>query len=587
MIALCRGRLFATPAGRAGRTLAALVAAGFAMAAVALRVTDGADASLSGVTAAAAPWIAWIAGAALAYAAAEDRAATDRREGIEALCAARGISPAGLESARALAAMTAIALAIGAPLVFLSLVTAALAGRAPRWRSVAPAPASASSRSRWWPASTLGAPGHGLRVGWGAARGALGPSSPPSLGPLGAGRPRRSRRVVHPGRAGGGARLRARAGRLRVTGVPPATRATPVVELARVHARDAAGPLGRSRGALTGASIALGPGVHAFLGTPEDGTLALADLVTGARAPLRGRVTVAGRDPARTPYLRARIGVLPAEPRLLAARTVRDAVRLALRARGETGDRFDAILDPLGLSHLQARVPRSLAFAEQRAVELALAVSTPAPMLLALHEPLADVAMPRLDLLPLRLREAAAAGACVLLTTSSPADARALADHVVLLHKGVIAREARGGAGLVLGDDVTLRVWIEPRAAGASPGSGARALVAALALRPEVRAVSWRETAGEPSVVEVRGDHAEACALAVIESALATGVEIEALIEEAPALGDVRVATEALWEAMRSRPAPPPAPVAARPSPPAAPSPPAPTPPAPPPGAEP
>ncbi len=228
--------------------------------------------------------------------------------------------------------------------------------------------------------------------------------------------------------------------------------------------------------------------------------------------------------------------MLPAEPRLLAARTVRDARSASPCARPRRGRaiRFDAILDPLGLSHLQARSPGSLAFAEQRAVELALAVSTPAPVLLALHEPLADVALPRLDVLPLRLREAAATGACVVITTSSPADARALADHVVVLHKGVIAREARGGAGLVLGDEVTLRAWIEPRAPGSAGDAGdatpgARALVAALALRPEVRAVSFREVPGEPSVVEVRGDHAEACALAVIESALAiAGVEIEA-----------------------------------------------------------
>jgi ABC-2 type transport system ATP-binding protein len=323
----------------------------------------------------------------------------------------------------------------------------------------------------------------------------------------------------------------------------------PVLALDRVHARDAEGPLGRARGSLSGVTLALGPGAHAFLGTPEDGALALADLLTGARSPLRGRVTVNGRDPARTPFLRARIGALTVAPRLPAAPTVRAAVRLAMRARGETGERCSAVLETLGLSLWETRAPRSLAFAEQRAVELALALSTPAPVLLALHEPLADLALPHLELLPLRLREAAAAGTCVVLTTSSPADARALADHVLMLHKGLLAREATGGAGLVLDQGVTLRARVR---------SGARELVAALSLRPEVRAVSWQEMAPETAdssvLVELRGDHAEACALALIEAALTAGAEIEALSERAPSLGEVRNATETLWKMMRGSP---------------------------------
>jgi hypothetical protein len=53
----------------------------------------------------------------------------DRREGVEALAASRGISPAALDSARALAAMSAVGLAVGLPLAGLSLLEAALAGR--------------------------------------------------------------------------------------------------------------------------------------------------------------------------------------------------------------------------------------------------------------------------------------------------------------------------------------------------------------------------------------------------------------------------------------------------------------------------
>jgi ABC-2 type transport system ATP-binding protein len=334
-------------------------------------------------------------------------------------------------------------------------------------------------------------------------------------------------------------------------GAPTDARGPVVVELVRVQARDAAGPDGRPRGGLAGASISLAAGVHAFLGTPEDGTLALADVLTGARAPVRGRVTVAGRAPASTAFLRARIGSLGAEPNLPEARSVREAVRVAMRARGETGDRFDAVLDPLGLSSLQARAPRSLSFAEQRAVELAIALSVPAPILLMLHEPLTEVAMPRLELLSVRLREAANTGACVVLTTSSPSDARSLASHVIMLQKGVVARESTGGGGLVVGSPTTLRAWIH--------GPGARALCAALAECPEASAVSFREGEEGQSVVEVQSataESTEAVALALVDAALACGVEIEAIVEDAPTLGEVRSSTEALWKAARAAPRP-------------------------------
>jgi hypothetical protein len=130
VIALARARLRSTRAGRSSRTLGLVYAAGFAVAALVLRASDGAEASLSGLTVIAAHWLPWIVGAPLALAAAEDREAADRREGIEALAAARGFSPRGLAAARVLAAMFEITVAVGLPLAALALFTAALAGRA-------------------------------------------------------------------------------------------------------------------------------------------------------------------------------------------------------------------------------------------------------------------------------------------------------------------------------------------------------------------------------------------------------------------------------------------------------------------------
>jgi len=325
----------------------------------------------------------------------------------------------------------------------------------------------------------------------------------------------------------------------------------PIVLLERVHARDAAGPHGGVRGSLNGVSLGLTAGVHAVLGTPEDGTLALFAAVTGARAPQRGRVTVSGRDPMRAASVRARMGVLGPEPRLPPAATVRDAVRLAMRARGETGDRFDAVIDPLGLAHLHGRDPRSLSFAEERAVELGLSLSTPAPVLLALHEPLAEVAVAAPALVAARLREVAATGACVIVTTSSPGDARTLADRVVVLHRGLVAREAVGGRGLSLAGTTELTAWV---------ASGVRQMAAALARRDEVTGVAW-DAGGEAGAgkVTVRGDDAEGCALALAAVAVEVGAEVLGIEERPVGLGEVRAATEVLWKMRRGMATPGPA----------------------------
>lgn len=128
-VALARARLGRQRAARLGKALAWLAAMGFGGAALLLRLGEGPDVSLSGLVVTAAHWVAWLAGAPIALAAAQDHGAADRRDGIVALAAARGVSPAGLASARALAAMMEVASGIGTPLVALALLAALLAGR--------------------------------------------------------------------------------------------------------------------------------------------------------------------------------------------------------------------------------------------------------------------------------------------------------------------------------------------------------------------------------------------------------------------------------------------------------------------------
>ncbi len=128
LVALAAQRLRGSAGGRFAAVAAIPVALAFAGIAVALRSVDGSLSPLEGLVPTAATWLAWAAAAPLALSAARDRRLLDRREGVDALAAARGFSASALESARALGAMAAITTALGVPLVLLTLFTAALAG---------------------------------------------------------------------------------------------------------------------------------------------------------------------------------------------------------------------------------------------------------------------------------------------------------------------------------------------------------------------------------------------------------------------------------------------------------------------------
>jgi ABC-2 type transport system ATP-binding protein len=302
---------------------------------------------------------------------------------------------------------------------------------------------------------------------------------------------------------------------------------------------DAAGPFGRPRGRISGVSAALDAGVHAVLGTPEDGTLALADVLSG-RAPARsGRVLVAGEDPGRHASIRRRIGVLGATPDLPGGGSVAVAVGMALRARRAPEDP-GALLSPLGLARLLGRRLASLAFAEVRAVELALALATPAPLLAVLVEPLADAAIPDAALVEQRIRDLAREGACVVVLTTSPRDARALGDSVHLLDRGALLHQTAPSVELELVVLIREPDRDPPAEGGAS---GVRALVAAVAGSPAVRGVAWEDAGPRAlSTLRVRAADLEAASMVILDAAAASDVVIAAISSPAPALRQVRAA---------------------------------------------
>ncbi|AKT41900.1 ATP-binding cassette domain-containing protein [Chondromyces crocatus] len=325
----------------------------------------------------------------------------------------------------------------------------------------------------------------------------------------------------------------------------------PIVSLERVVAHDEAGPRGRPRGRLHHTQMALGPGRHAILGSPEDGTLALAQLITGHRRPVSGRVRVEGHDPARHAPTRARLGALLPEPDTWATRSVEAFVEMARRARGEASGSAATILEPFGLGRLLPRRPGSLSFAEARAVELALALSTPSPRLLVLFEPFADIALPA-DVTRAHLRALGSEGVCVALITSSRADALAEAEQIHVLHRGVMLPPVPTGRG----GELVVQVEEPPHGEAGPPGI--RTLAAALLDAPSIQALAWERAetsapSGAPAspqpgpavrpphaTLRVRSPDLEAASLAILEAASRTGVTLASIHAAPLKLGESR-----------------------------------------------
>jgi ABC-2 type transport system ATP-binding protein len=279
----------------------------------------------------------------------------------------------------------------------------------------------------------------------------------------------------------------------------------------------------------------LTPGLHAIVGTPADGTLAVAKLLGGVEPSSSGQVIVAGRDPGRDPTLRARIGVTLDAPHLPPARLVRDLLAEVDRIRNaRTAALF---LERFGLSRWADRKVSGLSRRELRALDLVIAASTPDPFVLVLTEPGADIASFDRRALREALAQASDAGACAMVVTASMSDAVELADTIHVLEKGRIARwvPVADTAALVPGRGIELRVEVDLP----------RLLVSALADDPAIIGIDWDQH-GHRSVLSIRGDDLDQVALAVARAAASAGANVASIAPVAPGLEEVRAAASGL-----------------------------------------
>ncbi len=184
-------------------------------------------------------------------------------------------------------------------------------------------------------------------------------------------------------------------------------------------------------------------GVTTLLGPNGAGKTTSVGLLTGRLEPDAGEARLFGRPPTR-PEARRRLGVMLQSATLPETLTV--AEQIALFAGYYPDPRpVSECVRLAGLDGLERRRCQALSGGQQRRLQFALAICG-RPDLLVLDEPTAGLDHDGRRGVWQVVREAAGAGAAVLLTTHHLDEAEALADRVVVMAEGRIVADGTADA---------------------------------------------------------------------------------------------------------------------------------------------
>ena len=199
--------------------------------------------------------------------------------------------------------------------------------------------------------------------------------------------------------------------------------------------------------ALKGVSFTVDDGEFVFLVGPSgSGKSTIIKLLTGEVVPTSGRVMVNGFSMSRIadrqlPYMRRTIGVIFQDFRLIANKTVRDNLALAMRAVGasprELKNRIPYVLELVGLADKENCYPDQLSGGEQQRVAIARALVNN-PSTVVADEPTGNLDPARsLEIMTL-LERINALGTTVIVVTHE----RGLVNHfnkrIILLNDGLV-----------------------------------------------------------------------------------------------------------------------------------------------------
>ncbi|GAA1805406.1 metal ABC transporter ATP-binding protein [Nesterenkonia flava] len=200
--------------------------------------------------------------------------------------------------------------------------------------------------------------------------------------------------------------------------------------------------------ALEDVSLSLRPGaVTALLGANGSGKSTLFSVLLGLLKPHRGTVRLYGSAPARA-RRRNLVSFVPQHEHIDATFpiTVEQVVLtgryggmgLTRRARPADRQAVDEALERVGLSDFRRRSIGELSGGQRKRAFTARAIAQGAPLML-LDEPFAGVDRGSEELITRLLRELAASGTTVLISTHHLEGVADMADDVVLLHRRILA----------------------------------------------------------------------------------------------------------------------------------------------------
>jgi iron(III) transport system ATP-binding protein len=202
-----------------------------------------------------------------------------------------------------------------------------------------------------------------------------------------------------------------------------------------------------SLAAVDGLSLEISAGeIVALVGHSGSGKSTLLRLIAGLETPDAGRITIAGRPVAGrgrfVPPEARGIGMMFQDYALFPHLSVIDNLKFGLARvpRGEAHERAAAALKRVGLEGRADDFPHSLSGGEQQRVALARAL-LPSPAILLMDEPFSNLDRRTRD----RIRDDTTdilreSGAAAILVTHDPEDAMRIADRIMLMERGRIAR---------------------------------------------------------------------------------------------------------------------------------------------------
>ncbi|WP_030413948.1 ABC transporter ATP-binding protein [Streptomyces sp. NRRL S-1448] len=218
--------------------------------------------------------------------------------------------------------------------------------------------------------------------------------------------------------------------------------------------------VGKSYGAVRAVAdlnLELHPGeTVALLGPNGAGKSSTLDLLLGLRSPDAGTVTLFGTTPQRA-IEQGRVGAMLQSGGLMEGVKVRELVKLA-RDLHPRGCPLDEVLATAGITEIADRMVDKLSGGQEQRVRFALATAG-ANDLIVLDEPTTGMDVTSRQTFWGAMREQAQQGRTVLFATHYLEEADAIADRVIVLHRGRVLADgtaaeikARAGARRVTFD---------------------------------------------------------------------------------------------------------------------------------------